>query len=119
MGLADGALLRWAGKERKSFQDVQTEIAPSLKFLLTWQHLAMMAPAFIVLAFWASPRIQFIGVTVFIFALSFNLSAVLQFSLQSARLFQTRGACDGGRPRSFHTVDFSLEPATLRQIIES
>jgi len=102
MGFADGALLRWAGK---SSQDVQREITPSLKFL-TWQHLAIMVPASIVLAFWSSPRIQFIGVAVFVFALSYNLSVVLQFSLQSARLFKPVALATAAAPGAFVLLTF-------------
>ena len=102
MGFADGALLRWAGK---SPQDVQGEITPSLKFL-TWQHLAVMVPASIVLALWASPRIQFIGIAVLVFALSYNLSAVLQFSLQSARLFKPVAFATAAAPGGFVLLTF-------------
>ena len=84
MGLADGALLRWAGRP---LEEIRHEVAPSLKFLF-WQQLALIVPGVVIAAFFLPRPLNLVGVSVLIYSLIFNCATVLQFSLQSARLFR-------------------------------
>ena len=83
-GFADGALLRWAGRPLEEFCN---EILPSIKFVF-WQHLALLTPAFLIVAVFAPSRLKFIAIAIMIFAVVINLATVLQNSLQAARQFK-------------------------------
>jgi len=84
MGFADGALLRWAGKPLEEFHH---EVAPSLKFLL-WQHLAVIVPGAVIAGWLLPPPLNLVGMAALLYSLIFNLAAILQFSLQGARIFR-------------------------------
>jgi O-antigen/teichoic acid export membrane protein len=84
MGLGDGALLRWAGRP---LEDFRHEVAPSLKFLVC-QHLAIIIPGVAIL-FWLLPApVNLVAAAVLAYSLIFNAAALLQFGLQSARIFR-------------------------------
>jgi O-antigen/teichoic acid export membrane protein len=84
LGLADGALLRWAGK---SLDEFRHEVLASTRFLFC-QQIVVIVPCCVIFAFVLPPKLRFIGIGVATFALVYNLSALLQFSLQSAKIFR-------------------------------
>src|SRR6202043_804367 len=65
LGLADGTLLRWAGRPLGEFRH---EIGPSLKFLF-WQHLAFAVPAGVIVAFLLPSPLGQIGVAILLLGL--------------------------------------------------
>ena len=84
LGFADGALLRWAGRE---FYDIRPEVPSSLKFL-GCQQLAIL-PCLGLIVITALPlRLRAVGVGLLVFAAVFNVTALLQYSLQAARQFK-------------------------------
>ena len=83
LGLADGALLRWAGRPLREFHH---EIGPSMRFLVVEQ-LLVIVPACLVAALLLPAIARFIAIGVLCFALVYNLSALLQFALQGAKMF--------------------------------
>ena len=84
LGFADGALLSWAGR---SFGEFRNEILPSLRFLL-WQQILIVGSLCLVLGFVLHGEMRFVGVAVALCAPLYNLTTLLQFSLQAARLFR-------------------------------
>ena len=84
LGLADGALLRWAGR---SLEDIRPEIGPSLRFLF-WQQLAVIIPGIMLCVFFLRWPLNLVGAAVLVYSVIFNSTALLQFSLQAARLFR-------------------------------
>ncbi len=84
MGFADGALLRWAGRPLEEFRH---ELAPSMQFVL-WQHLAVLVPASLAFALLLPSPLNVIGIAVFVVSWIMNSTLVLQYALQSARLFR-------------------------------
>jgi O-antigen/teichoic acid export membrane protein len=84
LGIADGALLRWAGKP---FEEFRCEILPSMKHLF-WLNLATIAPLLLLLAFVLPINLRFIAMAVLGFSLVYNLATLLQFGLQAARQFR-------------------------------
>lgn len=84
LGLADGALLRWAGRPMADFHH---EILPSLKFLF-WLHLAVLAPTCMMLAFVLPSGLRLVGLAVAAFALVINPITLLQYSLQAGKIFR-------------------------------
>lgn len=83
-GFVDGALLRWAGRPLSEFRD---EIPVFAKYLL-WQHVAVLVPLALLLNWFLPHQVRFVGVAVALYALLYNLMALLQFSLQAARIFR-------------------------------
>ena len=84
LGFAEGALLRWAGRPLQEFSH---EVATSIKFMF-WQHLALVVPACLIVAFLVPSPLRSIVIAVLVFALIMNLAALLQCGLQGARLFR-------------------------------
>lgn len=84
LGFADGAMLRWAGRP---FADFHHELMPSLKFVF-WQHVLLLAPLCVLLGFVLHGQLRFAGIAIAACALILNAVTLLQFSLQSARLFR-------------------------------
>jgi O-antigen/teichoic acid export membrane protein len=84
VGFLDGALLRWAGRP---LADFHSEIRPSLKFLVL-QLLATTVPAGFIILWTVHREIRFIGLAVLVYAVLFNINALLQYCLQSARRFK-------------------------------
>ena len=83
-GFADGALLRWAGRP---FTEVHNELLPSLKFVF-WEHTALLVPLGLVLSLVLPPQLRFVGLATIVYAPICNLTAVLHFGLQGARIFR-------------------------------
>jgi O-antigen/teichoic acid export membrane protein len=83
-GFADGALLRWAGKPLEEFHH---EVGPSIRFVF-WQHVALLSPACLIVAFFVPSRLKLIAIATILFALTINIATVLQNSLQAARRFK-------------------------------
>jgi O-antigen/teichoic acid export membrane protein len=84
LGFVDGVLLRWAGKPMNEFHH---EIAPAITFLFGLQ-VALLAPICMLMAVALRAPLLFIGIAVALYTLIFNLMTLLQFSLQSARIFR-------------------------------
>jgi O-antigen/teichoic acid export membrane protein len=84
LGFADGALLRWAGRPLDEFRP---EISPTLKFLI-YQQLVLVVPACLVAWLVLPSSLRFIGLAVLGFALIMNVTTLLQYSFQGARLFK-------------------------------
>lgn len=84
LGFADGALLRWAGRPLQEFHH---EIGPAIKYLL-WQHLVLLVPLCVVAVIALKGPLRFVAIAVVIFAPLYNITATLQFGLQSARVFR-------------------------------
>jgi len=102
MGFADGALLRWAGKPLEEFHH---EVAPSLKFLL-WQHLAVIVPGAVIAGWLLPPPLNLVGVAVLAYSLIYNVAAILQFGLQSARIFRPVAIAIAAPPGLFVLLAF-------------
>lgn len=83
-GLADGALLRWAGRQ---FEDIGQEIAPLIKVLL-WQHLGIIAITCLASVIFLSSGHSFVAIAIVVCALVVNLTTLLQYSLQAAKVFR-------------------------------
>lgn len=84
LGFLDGLLLRWAGRPLADFHG---EFRPSVKFLLLLL-MGLIAPIGAV-AWWKfNFDIRFIALAVLIYAVIFNLTALLLYGLQSARQFK-------------------------------
>lgn len=83
-GLPDGALLRWAGRPLNQFHH---ELSYSVRYLL-WQHAILLLPACVVIWFVLPEQLRIVGVAVAIYAPIYNVTATLQFALQSARTFR-------------------------------
>ena len=84
LGFLDGTLLRWAGRPLENFHN---ELRPSLKFLL-WQLIVLIVPIGVV-AWWKFHiDVRFIAIAVLIYAVIYNVSALLLYGLQSARQFK-------------------------------
>lgn len=83
LGLVDGALLRWAGRPLADFEH---EILPSMKFLF-WQHIGMILLGAVALEMFFGSEHRFVGIAVLLYALLINATTLLQFGLQSARMF--------------------------------
>jgi O-antigen/teichoic acid export membrane protein len=84
LGFADGALLGWAGR---SFEEIHHEILPAVKFLF-WQHVVVLAPITLIVVLLLPGPLRFVGLSVALYAPLYNLTALLQFSLQGARIFR-------------------------------
>ncbi len=84
LGFVDGALLRWAGS---SLDEFRHELSASMKFLFC-QQIAVIVPCAVILVFVLPANLRFVGVAVVGFALIYNLSFLLQYGLQSARIFK-------------------------------
>src|SRR6516164_2615002 len=84
LGFADGALLRWAGRPLREFHH---EIGPAIKYLLL-QHILLLVPLCVIAVFALRGPLRFVAIAVAIFAPLYNLTATLQFGLQSARVFR-------------------------------
>jgi hypothetical protein len=65
LGLADGALLRWAGKPLEEFHH---QVGLTLKVLF-WQHLAFIVPAGLLVALWLPRPLGLVGVAILVVAL--------------------------------------------------
>jgi len=102
MGFADGALLRWAGRPLEEFHH---EVAPSLKFLL-WQHLAVIVPGAVIAGWLLPPPLNLVGVAVLAYSLIYNVAAILQFGLQSARIFRPVAIAIAAPPGLFVLLAF-------------
>lgn len=96
-GFADGALLRWAGRPLEEFHH---EIGPALKYLF-WQHLAVLVPACLLAVLFPSGPLRFVAFGVATYALLFNLTTTLQFSLQGSRNFRPVAASAVAAPALF------------------
>jgi O-antigen/teichoic acid export membrane protein len=83
-GFADGALLRWAGRPLEEFHH---EIAPAGRFQF-WLHVIVLAPLCAIAALFLEGPLRFVAIAVAVYALIFNLVTLLQFGLQSARIFR-------------------------------
>ena len=84
MGFLDGALLRWAGRPLSDFHG---ELRPSLKFLV-WQLVGFTSAIGAVIVGTLHAQARFIGLAVLGYALLFNITALMQYGLQSARQFK-------------------------------
>jgi O-antigen/teichoic acid export membrane protein len=84
MGFLDGALLRWAGRPLQIFHP---EVRLSLKFLLR-QQAAFLVPAIAIALGALRGNVRFIGLAVLVYAVLFNINALLQYALQAARQFK-------------------------------
>lgn len=84
LGFVDGALLRWAGSPLNEFRH---ELSASMKFLFC-QQLVVIVPCWAILVFVLPANLRFVGIAVVGFALIYNLSFLLQYGLQSARIFK-------------------------------
>ncbi len=84
LGFADGALLRWAGRPMDEFHQ---EIASALTYLFFQQAIVLLPMCAI--AAWILPGpLKFISIAVATYALILNLATVLQYGLQSAKIFR-------------------------------
>lgn len=85
MGLADGALLRWAGRPLEEFRG---EVSSCLRFLL-WQHAILAAPAALALLWLLqrAPQARAVALAVLGYAVVWNAAVLLQFALQASRRF--------------------------------
>jgi O-antigen/teichoic acid export membrane protein len=84
VGFLDGALLRWAGRP---WADFHGELRPSLKFLV-WQLVGFTGATGAVISWTMHAQARFIGLAVLAYAILFNINALMQYSLQSARQFK-------------------------------
>lgn len=84
LGFADGALLRWAGHP---IEDFHLEIGPALKYLF-WQHTIVLAPVCAIAALVMRGPLRFVVIAVAVYAFVFNLGTLLQYGLQSAKIFR-------------------------------
>jgi O-antigen/teichoic acid export membrane protein len=84
MGFLDGVLLRWAGQPLATFHP---EIRLSLKFLF-WELIALLVPGGIIAGLALHAEARFVGLAVLAYAFFFNMTALLQYSLQAARQFK-------------------------------
>jgi O-antigen/teichoic acid export membrane protein len=83
-GFADGALLRWAGRP---IDELHHEIRPAVKYLF-WQHVIVLAPLCAIAALVLPGRMRFVGIAVAVSAPLCNMTAMLQFGLQGAKIFR-------------------------------
>jgi O-antigen/teichoic acid export membrane protein len=83
-GFADGALLRWVGRPLDEFH---YEIRPAVKYLF-WQHVIVLAPLCAIAVLVLPGRLRFVGIAVAVCAPISNITAMLQFGLQGARIFR-------------------------------
>lgn len=83
-GFADGALLRWAGRPLREFHG---ELRPALKYML-WQHAVVLTVLCAIVVFVLPGPLRVVGIGVAIYALVFNHATLLQYALQSARIFR-------------------------------
>jgi O-antigen/teichoic acid export membrane protein len=84
VGFLDGLLFRWAGQP---LADFHPEVRLSLKFLF-WQLIVLLLPACIIAVLALHAEARFVALAVLMYALFFNVTALLQFSLQGARQFK-------------------------------
>ncbi len=84
LGLADGALLRWAGHSIEEFHD---EIGPATRFLL-WQHVVVLVPLCAIAALLLPRPLRFVAIAIGAYAILVNVTALLQYALQGARIFR-------------------------------
>jgi O-antigen/teichoic acid export membrane protein len=84
LGLADGALLRWAGRPMEEFCH---EIGPGMKFLF-WQHVIVLVPLCAIVVWVLPAPLRFVVIAVAIYALIFNIVTIQQYALQAARVFR-------------------------------
>ena len=96
-GFADGALLRWAGRPMEEFHH---EIGPAVKYLF-WQHVVVLAPLCAIAALALHGPLQFVGIAVALYAVIFNEVALLQYALQSAKIFRLVAVSTVGAPALF------------------
>ncbi|SRR5216684_906840 len=103
-GFADGALLRWAGR---TLDAIHHEVGPSWKYLVL-QHLAVILPVCTILG--VVPRIpthiRILWMGVLLFGLIMNSAALLQFSLQAARVFRPVAIAAAVPPGAFVVLAF-------------
>lgn len=97
LGFADGALLRWAGRP---ISDFHSEIAPSLKFLF-FQQLIVLAPLTVIACLTLSGPARFVALAVGAYAIVLNTAALLQFALQSAKIFRPVAVSGAVAPAMF------------------
>lgn len=83
-GFADGALLRWAGR---SWEEFRHEVGPAVKYLV-WQHVLVLLPLCVTAALMLRGPLRFVAIAVAIYAPVFNLATLIQFGLQSAKIFR-------------------------------
>jgi O-antigen/teichoic acid export membrane protein len=83
-GFSDGVLLRWAGRDLREYHH---EIGPALRYLL-WQHALVLLPLSLVASLMLSGPLRFVAIGVAAYAIIFNCVTVLQFGLQSAKIFR-------------------------------
>lgn len=105
LGLADGALLRWAGRPLEEFCP---ELRTSLKSLLL-QHAAIIVPTALTLVMFLRPELRFVGVAVLFYTVLINATTLLQFGLQSARIFLPVAVSTAGPVGLFLLLVFLLE----------
>ncbi len=118
LGFADGALLRWAGRP---FAEFHQELLPSLRFVF-WQHVLLLTPLCVLLGFVLHGQLRFAGIAIAVYALIYNSVALLQFSLQSARLFRPVAISTVAVPALFlaFVVLWKLRwPPSYRELISS
>ena len=96
-GFADGALLRWAGRPMEEFHH---EIAPAVKYLF-WQHVVVLAPLCAIATMALRGPLQFVSIAVAIYAVVVNEVMLLQFGLQSAKIFRPVAVSTVGAPALF------------------
>lgn len=84
LGLLDGLLVRWAGKD---LNQIDGEIKPAIRFLVLEQ-LVIIIPLGLIAYFLLRPPLQWIGLMLFAYALISNLSYLFIFATQAIRKFR-------------------------------
>lgn len=83
-GFADGILLRWAGRDLADFHH---EIGPATRYLL-WQHAIVLLPLCLAATLMLSGPLRLVAIAIALYAIIFNCVTLLQFALQSAKIFR-------------------------------
>jgi O-antigen/teichoic acid export membrane protein len=116
LGFADGALLRWAGRGLEEFHP---EIGPAVSYLL-WQQTVVAAIVCAIATLVLPGPIRFVALAVGIYAPLFNVTAILQFSLQGARIFRPVAISAVAAPALFCVLALlwaSGRPSSSREFI--
>ena len=96
-GFADGALLRWAGRP---FEEFRHELGPAVKYLLL-QQMLLLVPACAIAWLTLSGPMRFVGISVAVYALVYNMTATLQYGLQAAKIFRPVAVSSAAAPALF------------------
>jgi SAM-dependent methyltransferase/O-antigen/teichoic acid export membrane protein len=116
LGFADGALLRWAGR---GLQEFRPEIGPAVSYLF-WQQAVVAAIVCAIAALVLPGPFRFVVFAVGIYAPLYNVTAILQFSLQGARIFRPVAVSAIAAPALFCVLALlwaSGRPSSSREFI--